>query len=68
MIEEKLKMAAEKLPVPQTTFESIVDRVSLKCENQYTQNNDYGFLASKGKLPAVKYGRNKSEHICGSKH
>lgn len=28
MIEEKLKIAAEKLPVPQTTFESIIERAA----------------------------------------
>lgn len=28
MIEEKLKMAAEKLPVPQTTFKNILERAA----------------------------------------
>mgnify|MGYP003292487042 CR=1 FL=1 len=30
MIEEKLKMAAEKLPVPQTTFKNILERAAQK--------------------------------------
>lgn len=28
MIEEKLKMAAEKLPMPQTTFKNILERAA----------------------------------------
>ena len=35
MIEEKLKMEAEKLPVPQTTFESIVERVAQNTKERH---------------------------------
>lgn len=37
MIEEKLKVSAEKLPVPQSTFEHVVERAT-----QYTKEQKGG--------------------------
>lgn len=34
MIEEKLKIAAEKLPVPQTSFKSIVERAAQNTKDK----------------------------------
>lgn len=42
MIEEKLKIAAEKLPVPQTTFESIAEKAAQKPKDKCTQTRCTG--------------------------